>query len=205
MINKNKRYEGLVIIVVILILFSFCGVYVLNLVNQQKFNAMRDSIYSIGSSVYAYATSSGDTYRVYSLEELNDLGVVDEINNPFNKEENCSTTFSKAILDNNDVYITLTCGNYVINNVYYKSDDISIYSVGKWSDINTSTDLEMMLGYNYKVNDKVIFDNYYEKDIFIYMFNKHNKTNYTDISEIQSEYEVIAKNQYRTMDEVIEK
>ena len=205
MINKNKKYEFLVIIVIVLILFSFCGIYILNLINQQKFSAMRDNVYRIGSSVKKYATSAGDTYRVYSLLELIDLEIVPEIENPFNSKENCSTNYSKVVVDNNEVYVTLSCGHYYIDNVHYKSDDIKISSVGKWVDINTSTDLEIMLGYNYKVDGKIMFKDFVEKEIFIYLFNKKNNTNYKTIGEIESLYDVVSKNQYRTNQEVVEK
>ena len=81
------------------------------------------------------------------------------------------------------------------------NDKATIYKVSNWNEKNGNTE-EIL--YNYSINGEDYFENYYNKEVFIYLFNKENIREYTDIESIQAEYEVKNKVFYRNEEKVKE-
>ena len=59
-----------------------------------------------------------------------------------------------------------------------------------------------MLLYNYKVNGKDAFKEFYEKNMFLYAFNVENSVEYDTVEEIPPEYGVYSKTFYRKKTDV---
>lgn len=195
--KNNKGFMKFEMLSVLLFsLGFFCIVF--SIVIQKKldqgFQVMRyDAInYATNAISYQYEEALDVSYLVQTI----DSSLFKEIKNPVYGSKYCDKYESNIKIKNNTTHVTLKCGSYLISTK--DNDKYSIYRVGKWSSNKLSGDVEVRRVYNYfDSSNNQGFDAYYEKDLFLYMFNKKNGTDYENINDIDSQYRVKSKIVYR--------
>lgn len=205
MINRRKNgfgaYEMLTVCVMLLIIVVVALAYVFKTDYKEKYKVMRYNARMFGLSV-SNLYLEDETKETYYLQELIDSKIYSKIKNPFQGDKFCDTYSSKVEIRNDEKYVTLECGNYLIYNQWVADSKYDIYQTSKWSSKKKKDDNQEMFFYNYQIDGKDVFDNWLEKDMFLYEFNKKNGTEYLDISEIPVDVSVQQKIMYRYMKKV---
>ena len=208
-IKKNKLnkkgiagIEILTISLTVLILTIIFMFIILNSVKKEQYNTLKKDVLILENSIDLY--SLDNDIKSMSLKELTDRNLISKIKNPFYKSGSnkyCDLYDSKIVVnENNSITSILKCGEYLIKKEK-TNDKATIYKVSNWNEKNGNTE-EIL--YNYSINGEDYFENYYNKEVFIYLFNKENIREYTDIESIQAEYEVKNKVFYRNEEKVKE-
>ena len=198
--NKGLgKFEGLTIIVIVIIIVAILLFLILNMDNNQKFKTMKMSARTFAREMAANSDSFGNHGNVYYLIEGIDAKFLSKIKSPFGG--NCDANESKIELKGYDYYVTLKCGNYLINDEILKADDYKIYKVSEWIAKKNSDHDQKMVRYNCEISGNKVFDTFYEKNNFIYQINKKYDTNYMNISEIR-DCKVTNKVFFRTIEKI---
>ena len=205
MINKRKEgfgaYEMLTVCVMLLIIVVGALAYVFKTEYTEKYKVMRYNAKMLGLSV-SNIYLADDSKKTYYLQELIDAKLYSDIKNPFQGEKFCNPYLSKVEINNDKKFVTLECGNYLVYNQDNMNKKYDIYQASEWSSKKHKNDNQETVFYNYQVDGKDVFDNWLEKDIFLYEFNKKNGTEYLDISEISVDVSVQKKTMYRYIKKV---
>lgn len=205
MINRMKRgfgtYEILTVFVMLLIIVVVLLAGVFKTDYKEKYAVMENNARMFSLTVTNLYLENG-TQDVYYLQEIIDKRLLSNIKNPFKGDKYCDTFTSKVKIVDNKKYVTLECGNYLV----YQQDSLdkpySIYQVGSWSSKKPSGKVQTAIFYNYQKDNKDVFSENLEEDIFLYEFNKLNGTNYEDIQEIPKKYHIFKETMYRYMEKV---
>ena len=102
----------------------------------------------------------------------------------------------------NKKYVTLECGNYLVYNQNVADDEYDVYQKTEWSSKKHKNDNQETVFYNYQVDGQDVFDEWLEKDIFLYEYNLKNGTDYVDIDEIPQDVAIQTKTMYRYVKKV---
>ena len=188
------RFEILTVFVLMLALGAYLCWSALGGSSKQKFSTMENSANSFLNTVKANADSFGSFDVVY-LDEVIKEGFLDKIKSPFSSN-NCSVSESKVKLGSNPT-VTLKCDNYLIEDENF-INKVKIYKVGKWDDKELSKSYEKVTLYNYLVNGKEKYNEYYEDEYFIYRVATDTNKKYLFIRDIEKDYKVVTKEFYRT-------
>lgn len=199
MIKNNKGFgskEMLSISTICLILSMILLIISIQSNYEEKYKIMEYNarMFGLGATVYENKEKNSPVYMI----ELLDNNLFSNIKNPFGGDEYCSSTESKVEYDNEKKYITLRCGNYVIDHQYIADKEYKIYRVGQWKEKKIVKNAQRIEAYNYKVNGDDAFDEVYDKDMFLYAFNKKTSQNYEKVEQIPRKYGVYTKTFYRT-------
>ena len=142
--------------------------------------------------------------KIVLLKELVDKEAISPIKNPFHEPKFCDTANSKVRFASNgtDKYVTLKCGEYLIDEQPVSDKKFTIYKVSEWSEKKKHDDDEERVLYNYKKDGKDGFDEFYEANMFLYALNEEYGTFYWDVSVVPAGYGVYSKTFYRTKTKV---
>lgn len=192
-----RRYELVtVILLIILIMVGLLGC-ILSGASDQEIKAMRNSAINIKKTVMINHADFQDTKKIY-LSELIDDKLISEIKSPVSKG-NCSSSESYVELVDGRYQVTLRCGNYMIGEAsFVGNDDVAFYKVSDWSEKKKKNSNDKNIFYNCLVEGKEKYNDYYEKEYFLYSINKDYQENYSSIKEIKkSTCKVVSKTFYR--------
>ena len=206
MISKRKKgfgaYEMLTICVMLLIIIVVALAYVFKTDYTEKYKVMRYNAKMLGLSV-SNLYLEDDSKKLYYLQELIDSKLYSDVKNPFQGDKFCDTYLSKVeIKDNDKKFVTLECGNYLIYNQNTIDEEYDIYQASEWSSKKHKNDNQETVFYNYQVDGQDVFEEWLEKDIFLYEYNKKNGTEYFDITEIPEDVSIKEKTMYRYIKKV---
>lgn len=206
MISKRKKgfgaYEMLTICVMLLIIIVVALAYVFKTDYTEKYKVMRYNAKMLGLSV-SNLYLEDDSKKLYYLQELIDSKLYSDVKNPFQGDKFCDTYLSKVeIKDNDKKFVTLECGNYLIYNQNTIDEEYDIYQASEWSSKKHKNDNQETVFYNYQVDGQDVFEEWLEKDIFLYEYNKKNGTEYLDITEIPEDVSIQEKTMYRYIKKV---
>ncbi len=199
MIRNNKGFgsrEILTVSTVCLILASVLLVIAIQTSTSEKYKVMEYNARMFGLSATTYQMENSNDV-VYMMELL-DNGLFSRVKNPFGGERYCSFLESKVEYEDEKKYVTLQCGNYLIDHQYIAEDKYQIYKVGKWSEKKPNGSSQQIISYNYKDGHKNGLDGVYDEAIFLYTFNKKMGRDYETIDDIPKKYQVYKKTLYRT-------
>lgn len=201
MINKKGSAinELLIVLVLCLILSVILLCLILKRVKEEQFRTLKNDLDIFINSSTLYNIEN-DT-NIISLKELVDEKIISQIKDPFNKSTTCDLYESRIERNDNEVISTLKCGDYLITK--NEANKNIIYKVDDWNEKNNSNS-NVKIGYNYIKNEKLVFDDYYEDYMFLYLFNKHNNTSYQSISNIPQNYNIINQVFYRKLTKIKE-
>lgn len=194
--------ELLIVIAFFAIIFAF-GAYVsFQGGDKRKYEVFVQNARDFATKVSSYR----DEYIKYNEKEiyLNDIVSINYIKpfkNPFSGGGICDLYESKVVISNNsERYVTLKCGNHLIDTQNVSSSNYKVYKVSEWKEeIGDATEAESAKLYNYQKNGKVVLDNYVSLKELIIKYNEKENKNIKRIEEIDLEnYNVITKTFYRT-------
>lgn len=192
----------LTICVMLLIIIVVALAYVFKTDYTEKYKVMRYNAKMLGLSV-SNLYLEDDSKKLYYLQELIDSKLYSDVKNPFQGDKFCDTYLSKVeIKDNDKKFVTLECGNYLIYNQNTIDEEYDIYQASEWSSKKHKNDNQETVFYNYQVDGQDVFEEWLEKDIFLYEYNKKNGTEYFDITEIPEDVSIQEKTMYRYIKKV---
>lgn len=207
MINKKRfgfaTYEVLTVFVMLLIIMVVLLARVFKTDYQEKYDIMSNNarMFSLAVSNLYIEDVIQDSYY---LEMIIDKKLFSNIKNPFKGEKYCNPYQSKVVIKNNKKYVTLECGNYLIFEQDSLEKSYTIYQVGNWSSKKVAGNVQKSVFYNYPNGNENVFSENLEEDIFLYEFNKLNKTDYKHVQEIPEKYQVFKETKYRYLKKVSE-
>lgn len=205
MISKRKKgfgaYEMLTICVMLLIIVVVALAYVFKTDYKEKYKVIRYNAKMFGLSV-SNLSLADDSKKVYYLQELIDSRLYSKIKNPFQGDKFCDNYLSKVEVKGNEKYVTLECGNYLVYNQNVADDEYNVYQKTEWSSKKHKNDNQETVFYNYQVDGKDVFDDWLEKDIFLYEYNLKNGTDYENINEIPPDVAIQTETMYRYIKKV---
>lgn len=201
--NKGLgRFETIIVILLLLVIFAFLFKVLLDGVGGKDFNAMRSDAANFGKAV----TTNADFYHnsgIVSLGEAIGEKTIKEIKSPVGKG-NCDESESQVVLEDGKYLVTLRCGDYLIEKATLTAvDKAKIYKVGKWSEDKSAGSDHTTL-YNCEDNGKEIYPDYYEEQYFIYRVNQDNSTGFFTGKDANKVCKVLTKEVYREKEEVKE-
>ena len=205
--NKKKKRESgysatelLTVIFVATLLLAIVITLAFQTSVHQKLRVFQYDANLFAQNAGAYVLES-DADTVY-LQSLIDLKLFANIKNPFSGTKYCDTYESKVVFKSSKQYVTLQCGNYLIEDQYAVADEYTIYKVSDWSTKKSSgskqVQVEKMERYNYRLDGKEVLSQYRSEDVFLLLFNQAYRTKYTKVSQIPKKYSVVEKTYYRT-------
>ena len=101
-------------------------------------------------------------------------------------------------------YVTLRCGNMLIDNENLSNKEVPVYEITEWSEKKATDEDDERIFYNCMDGGKEVFDSYYEELYFVYQVNKKYGTDAYFANNVNS-CEVVQKTMYRTKTVVDEK
>lgn len=197
MLNKNgiMRYEVLSIMAVFLIVFCIVITMAVNHSRNEGFSVMKSNALTFATTGSSYQYESGNDTSY--LVQLIDSSLFKEMKNPHGGDKFCNKYESKIEIIGDTKYVTLQCGKYLISKQQVNKDEYKFYKVGKWKEKKLKDNYEQKTVYNYMINDHYGLSDFYEKDLFVYMFNEKMNTDYISVSEIEEDYKIKSKQLYR--------
>ena len=207
-LKKRKKEKGfsaaelLGVALVVLVVAAIFLVIALQTSYDEKYDTFQNSATQFG--VQATGFQFQDTKNEIFLKELVDKEAISPVKNPFHEPKFCDTANSKVSFASNgtDKYVTLKCGEYLIDNEPVSAKKFTIYKVSEWSEKKKHDDDEEIVLYNYKKDGKDGFSEFYEANMFLYALNEQYGTFYWDVSVVPAEYGVYSKTFYRTKTKV---
>ena len=168
--NNNKGYgkfEVLTMIVVLMVIGAFLAYSILGNSEPQKFATMRKDAKNFAKTVVNNLSAAENAKDAYTLGSVVDEGLMNEIDNPFG-DDSCNIFESKVELPGSDRYVTLRCGEYLIDHVNVKSGKYDIYKVTDWKEKATDGDSQSKTLYNCQETNGLLFEEYMDEIGLIY-------------------------------------
>ena len=172
-------------------------------VSGQKIDTMKENALSFQKTVATNIASFHNVDTVY-LDEAIKEEFIGNIKSPFGGG-NCDVTQSKVNFVEGKPYVTLKCGDYLIDKaVFNDKDSVDLFKVTAWSEKEIKgDDVETIELYNCTKDGKEVYDQYYEELYFIVKMNSDNQTNYYFANDIpKDKCTVVKKNFYRHKEKV---
>ncbi len=202
--KNNKgfgKFEVLTIIVVLMGIGAFLAYQFLGGTSLKKVGTMRDSASSFVRTAVVHKDEFSNSQFV-SLDEVIIEQYMKDIKNPAGKG-NCSRSESFIEFEDHGNFITLVCGDFIINHV--RSNDLKnakIYQMGELSEKKSSdTDLEFTY-YNCTTNGSKVFKDDYLEHYFVYKINQKFGTRYLFADSVSKTCTLEKKTYYRSITEV---
>lgn len=203
--NKGAgRFEVLTVIVLLLVVAAIMLTTILDFdVGKNEYDEMRELAYNFGKDIYTNADLT--VSNSISLGTAINYGYTQSIESPFEKGVACDLYESKVVLLDGSYYVTLQCGEYLINNERRQEENYKIYKVGEWQE--EEIDGQQTDFYNYKssITGQEVFDKYYTELEFLSKFNEENASDYEGINMIPTSYSLVTKSYYRSIEVIEEK
>lgn len=201
--NKGLgRFETIIVILLLLVIFAFLFKVVLDGVSGKDFNAMRTDAANFGKAVNTNADFFHNSGKV-SLGEAIGENTIKKIKSPVGKGY-CDESESQAVLEEGKYLVTLRCGDYVIEKEALPTmDKAPVYQVGEWKEEKIEGAEEATI-YNCEKDGKEVYPEYYHELYFVYKINKDNGTNYYSATDVEKTCKVLKKTVYRDK-ELVEK
>lgn len=199
MIRNNKGFgskEILTVSTVCLILAAVLLTLSIQTSYGEKYKVMEYNarVFGLSATTYQMENNNDTVYMV----ELLDNGLFSRVKNPFGGDKYCNGYESRVDYENGKKYVTLRCGNYLIDHQYIAEDEYQVYKVGSWTDTKPKAKYQQMTAYNYKDGKNDGFEDHYNEAMFLYVFNKKYGKSYEAVSDIPKKYQVYKKKWYRT-------
>ena len=195
------KFEVLTIITLALVLFAYLSYSMFGKSDAYKYRTMRESAISFSKSVSLNNSSFHNLENVY-LEEAIEEQVLKSIKNPFGSGY-CSESESFVHIDNGMPYVTLKCGDVLIDNKNFSGSrgDITYFKVTEWNEEQNNSDDEQRVLYNCTVDGEELFEKYYDELYFVYKVNSKYGTEHFYHDSV-TECNVVSKTFFRSKVEV---
>ncbi len=203
--KKEKGFSAAELLGVALVVLVVAAIFLI-IALQTSYDEQYQTLQNSATQFVIQATGFQfqDTKSEIFLKELIDKEAISPIKNPFHNPKFCDTANSKVRFASNgvDKYVTLKCGEYLIEDQSAADKTFTIYKTSEWSEKKKNDDDEEIVLYNYKKDGKDGFSDFYEANMFLYALNEEYGTSYWDISVVPATYGVYSKTFYRTKTKV---
>ena len=195
--NKGfAKYEVLTVVVLLICVFAYLLYCLLGGVSNQKLETFKDSAINFQKAVSTNINTFHNTENVY-LGEVIDEKFLTRIKNPFGFGD-CSLSDSKVQYIDSYYYVTLKCGNYLIDKANFVGNNkVKYYEVSNWSEKKNHDDDEEMELFNCLENGKEKYPEYYEELYFVSLINRDFDVDYYFADSV-NECKVVSKTFYRS-------
>lgn len=193
--------ELLVVIAFFAIVFAFGAYSSFKGGDNRKYEVFAQNARDFATKVSTYRNEHIRYDDEIYLEELVNSNYIKPFKNPFSGGGNCNLYESKVtIVTDSEKYVTLRCGDYLIDSQLVSSGNYKVYKVSKWQEkIGNDLEAETSKLYNYEENGKALLDKYVSEKELITLYNKNENKNIKSIEEIDLEnYNIVTKTFYRT-------
>ncbi len=155
----------------------------------------------------AGVTRDGETIAAFEtrvfLYDVMSYNYMDWLESPFNKNEYCDIYESQIEMEQQSVYITFRCSEYLIYKQISTNEDFKIYKVSDWTEeVLTGSNIQKTKFYNYVVDGKEQLDEYLPEKEFIVKYNETAGANTYFVTNLKAEHQLVEKTYYRTMERV---
>lgn len=192
--------ELLTILAFIAVIFAF-GAYVsFKNGNERKYEVFAQNAREFATKVTTYRDEHIRYDNEIYLSELVNNNYIKAFKNPFGGG-NCNLYESKVVFtSSNQRYVTLRCGDYLIDSQLVSSGNYRVYKVSSWQEkIGNSIEAETAKLYNYKKNGSIILNDYVVEKELIEKFNINENKSIKTIDDINdSDITIVKKSFYRT-------
>lgn len=204
--HMKKNNKGLVlpellaILAFIIVIFAFAAYVSLQNGNKRQYEVFAQNARDFAAKVSSYRVEKMKYATEIYLSDLVDDHYIKAYKNPFSGGGDCSLYESKVVLvSDSEKYVTLRCGNYLIDSQLSSSGNYRVYKVSSWQEkIGDSLEAETAKLYNYQKNNKFVLDDFVTSKKLVEEYNKRENKNIKTISEIDSSYSIHNKTFYRT-------
>lgn len=208
---KNNRglvlIELLTIIAFVAIIIAFVAYIALNEGNKRKYEVFAQNARDFATKVSTYRDEKIKYYKEIYLEDIVNDNYIKPFKNPFRGGGNCDLYESKVVtVTSSERYVTLKCGDYLIDSQKVSSSNYKVYKVSAWQEeMGSSLEAETAKLYNYEKNGKQMLDKYVVLKEFLALYNQKENKNATSLEGINlKEINVVTKTFYRTKELVKE-
>lgn len=204
---KVKNNKGLVlpellaIIAFIAVIFAFVAYVSFQNGDKRKYEVFAQNARDFATKVSTYRDEYVRYYEEIYLEDIVSANYIKPFKNPFSGGGNCNLYESKVVtISSSERYVTLRCGNYLIDSQTVSSGNYKVYKVSDWQEeIGNDLEAETAKLYNYEKNGKLVLEKYVVIKEFITLFNDNENKNIKSIEQIDlKNYNVVTKTFYRT-------
>ncbi len=188
-------YEFLTVSVVCLILATILLLLTLNNINLERYQIFQYNakIMALNAINIENETNQESVY----LYQMQEQGLISAIKNPFSAKDGCDSYASKVVFKNSERYVTLQCGDYLIDNHRLTDEVTAIYHVGKWTTTKPKKSYETKTVYNLVIDGQKVLKEAEEEALFIAIVNQKLLENFQSVAEIGKEYPVKKQTMYR--------
>lgn len=211
---KQKNKSGLasmelllVLAFIIVIVAIVAWLFLSNDNNKRKYEVFAENARDFSVRVSEYRDRYVKYDDVIYLADLVNDNYIKAFKNPFGGSTTCDLYESKVeIISSNKKYVTLRCGDYLIDKQETSSNDYKIYKVSDWKDkVSNSELVQSAKLYNYQKDGKNVLSNYGTEKELIDSYNTNENQNIKSLEEIDlKEFAVTTKTFYRTKELVAE-
>lgn len=193
--------ELLAIIAFIAIIFAFGSYASFQNGNKRKYEVFAQNARDFATKVTAYRDEHIRYDQEIYLKELVDAHYIKAFKNPFSGGGDCNLYESKVVtVSSSERYVTLRCGNYLIDSQLVSSSNYRVYKVSSWQEkIGNSLEAETAKLYNYQKNGITVLDNYVVEKELVEKYNRNENKRVKTIDDItSSNITIVRKTFYRT-------
>jgi len=193
--------ELLAVIAFIAIIFAFVAYVSFENGNKRKYEVFARNARDFATKVTTYRDEYIKYVKEIYLSELVEDNYIRGFKNPFSGGGNCDLYESKVVtISSSERYVTLRCGDYLIDSQLVSSNNYRVYKVSSWQDkIGDSLEAQTAKLYNYQKNGTNILEDYVFAKELVEKYNKNENENARTISDIDTSIvSVVSKTFYRT-------
>ena len=211
---KQKNKSGLAsmelllaLAFIIVIVAIVAWLFLSNDNNKRKYEVFAENARDFSVRVSEYRDRYVKYDDVIYLADLVNDNYIKAFKNPFGGGTTCDLYESKVeIISSNKKYVTLRCGDYLIDKQETSSNDYKIYKVSDWKDkVSNSELVQSAKLYNYQKDGKSVLPSYVTEKELIDSYNTNENQNIKSLEEIDlKEFAVTTKTFYRTKELVAE-
>jgi len=210
---KMKNNRGLVvpelmaILAFIAIILAVGSYFAFKGGDSRKYDVFIQHARDFSSKVASYRNEYIKYYDEIYLYDLVSDNYIQPFKNPFRGGGNCDLYESKVVTKlNGERYVTLKCGDYLIDSQKASDNSYKVYKVSNWKE--TMGNAEMMESsklYNYEKDGKLVLKDYVILKEFISLYNENENKNITTLDDIDlNKHNILTKTFYRTKELVKE-
>ncbi len=210
--QKNKKGIAstellLVLAFIIVIVAIVAWLFLSNDHNKRKYEVLAENARDFSVRVSEYRDKYLKYDDVIYLADLVNNNYIKAFKNPFGGDATCDIYESKIeIVSNSERYVTLRCGNYLIDRQDTSSNEYKVYKVSDWKDnISDSELVQSAKLYNYQKDGKNVLSSYVTEKELIDSYNQKESQDIETIEEIDlKKFAITTKTFYRTKELVAE-
>lgn len=199
--------ELLTIIAFVAVVFAFASFVSFKNGDKRKYEVFAQNARDFATKVTSYRDEYVQYYSEIYLDDIVSANYIKPFKNPFSGGGNCDLYESKVVIvSNSERYVTLKCGNYLIDSQNVSSSNYKVYKVSNWQEqMGSALEAETSKLYNYQKDGKTILDEYVVAKELVALYNDNENKKAKTIDDIDlNEYSVVTKTFYRTKELVRE-